>query len=393
MPELINMPGSSAWYVNLIHDRNVICDCKARDGSAKRGAPHRYRVTTGTDDKRKAKEILDAYKKSIARDEPQSRDATRLTFRDCAALLRTDYDNRGKCKATLAARLRHLEPAFAYRRVLDLRPSDVARYVADRRKAGAANGTINRELEVLARSLVLARREGLFTTLRVRDHRLRESAPRTGFFERDQYESVLRHLTHTVVRVVDGKRRKVQIPADDLRLACQIMHELGWRKNEVMTLERRHVNITAGTLRLDPGTTKNGEGREAYVTPALRASLAAQLARLDAWQRQTKRVAPWLFVHLEGPFAGQRITDFVRAWRSACKAAGVPGMLRHDFRRTAVRGLVNAGVSEIVAMKITGHKTRSVFDRYSIVAPADLQRAARLLAVAQRENASEASRS
>ena len=70
----------------------------------------------------------------------------------------------------------------------------------------------------------------------------------------------------------------------------------------------------------------------------------------------------------------------MRTWRTACKNAGCPGMLRHDFRRTAVRNMVNLGVSEKVAMTVTGHKTRAVFDRYHIVSPSDLQDVARRLA-------------
>jgi len=72
--------------------------------------------------------------------------------------------------------------------------------------------------------------------------------------------------------------------------------------------------------------------------------------------------------------------DFRKAWRTTRPKAGVPGRLRHDFRRTAVRNMVNAGVPERVAMKVTGHRTRAVFGRYHIVSPADLQDVARRLA-------------
>ena len=79
---------------------------------------------------------------------------------------------------------------------------------------------------------------------------------------------------------------------------------------------------------------------------------------------------------------GKPIKSFIKVWRAACLAAGQPGKIPHDFRRTAVRNLVRSGVPERVAMKLTGHKTRSVFERYNIVSDGDLADAARKLTAA-----------
>ena len=66
------------------------------------------------------------------------------------------------------------------------------------------------------------------------------------------------------------------------------------------------------------------------------------------------------------------IRDFRKVWKNACAAAGVPGRIPHDLRRTAVRNLERAGVPRSVAMQLTGHKTESVYRRYAIVSESDL---------------------
>jgi integrase len=140
--------------------------------------------------------------------------------------------------------------------------------------------------------------------------------------------------------------------------------EYGWRLGELKGLRVEQLNFAAGRIRLDVGTTKNGHGRIAVMTANVRALLAACV--------EGKTGSDCVFTR-----DGHPIADFRKLWRKLCKEAGVPGLLFHDLRRSAVRNLVRAGVPEHTAMMITGHKTRAVFDRYDIVSERDLENASR----------------
>jgi integrase len=134
----------------------------------------------------------------------------------------------------------------------------------------------------------------------------------------------------------------------------------------------------AGTVRLDAGTTKNCDPRVFPFTMNLREVLLEQKRAADRLKADGV-ICPWVFHRSRTKVKGRPIKSCIKAFRAACVAAGCPGRIPHDFRRTAVRNLVRAGIPESIAMQLTGHKTRSVFERYNIVSSGDLADAARRL--------------
>jgi integrase len=321
-----------------------------------------------------ARRLLRLREGDIERGLPVSPKLGRLRYEDARKDLVNEYTANGrKSFRELEIRLRkHLDPFFAGRRMASITTSDVREYVADRQRERiewgppdarqsrpASNGEINRELTALKRMFRLAVQAG---KLIAAPHipMLKEHNVRTGFFEREQFEAVRRHLPEYARSIVT------------------FAYYTGWRiDSEVLPLQWRQLDFTAGTVRLDPGTTKNEEGR-AFVfglIDELRQTL--ETLRDDVARRRKERgqIVPWVF-HRDG----EHVKTFRRAWENACVAAGCPGRIPHDFRRTAVRNLVRAGVPERVAMTMTGHKTRSVFERYNIVSDADLRHAASQLA-------------
>ena len=144
---------------------------------------------------------------------------------------------------------------------------------------------------------------------------------------------------------------------------------LQWRSSEILGLRWTQVDLTAGVIRLEVGTTKNNEGRVLpfHVLPALRDLLIRQRDCTERQERERHVVIPWVFHR-----RGKRIKSMNGAWSAACRKAACPGRLFHDLRRTAVRNLERAGVPRSIAMKITGHKTEAVYRRYAIVNEADV---------------------
>jgi len=289
-------------------------------------------------------------------------DAEKVTFDDLVALIRADYvQKQNRTWDRVEHALKHLRPVFERMPAVAISYGDVSRYITARLDAGAARGTVHHEVAALGRMLKLAVLAGLLH-VRVPLPVLKLDNVRKGFFTDDEARRVLKHLP------------------DWYALPIEFAWRTGWRIGEVKALTWAQVDFAAGTVRLEPGTTKNREGRifPFAASPMLAALLRKQLARTQAWQHEHGQVIPWVFWRL-----GAQLGDHRDTWMRACRLAGLPGRLVHDLRRSAVRNLERAGVPRSAAMKLTGHLTESVYRRYAIVSEADLNDAVRRLVAYQ----------
>jgi integrase len=242
-----------------------------------------------------------------------------------------------------------------------------------RMERGFSNASINRELAALKRMFHLGAqctppKVNLIPYIPM----LKESNVRKGFFESSEYKAL-----------------KDALP-EELKPVITFGYHSGWRISEILGLTWDRIDLHEGIARLDPGETKNEEGRTLYMNKEL-------MEEMKALHRKRQLGCPYVF-HRNG----EPIKGFRKAWASArikiglCevlkdgegnsvvikgekgreKVVNIPTKIFHDFRRTAVRDMVRSGVSKRVAMKISGHKTRNVFDRYNIVTDQDLKEAA-----------------
>jgi integrase len=276
-------------------------------------------------------------------------------------LVADDYARNGRKSVRDVDRgFGYLERFFGDRPASSIKVADVDGYIAarlagrvrgpekkgryGRRARRASRATINRELAHLRRGFRLAVRKGRLSR-RPDFSLLAEHNRRTGFFEVEEFEAILSKLPAHLIPLM------------------QFLYWTGWRSSEARGLEWRQVDRAAGVIRIEE--TKNREPRTIPygVLSELREIIEGQRARADDLQRSLRRVVKHVFF----TDSGLKIHDYAGAWDAARKAAGLPGRLVHDFRRTAARNMLRHGIPQQVAMQLGGWKTVSVFGRYSIV--------------------------
>jgi integrase len=337
------LPGSGIWWVRFA------------DGS---GRIRREKVGS-----KSAAIQLYMRRKNQVREQTKLPENLRTVVRisDLAPAIEKDYRaNKQKSYDSVERRLRkHLLPYFGNIAANELGTDDLNQYVEKRHNEGASNATINREMAALRRVLNIARASTppRVRTLPVFPH-LTENAPRQGFVEDQKYLKLAKH-------------------ADELWLKAILAtaYAFGFRKSELLlNMKVRQIDLENRTIRLYSGTTKNNEARIVKMTAEVYGLLRDCVSNKE----------PGDHVFTRGD--NDPVRDFRGAWYSLCERAGLgkfvtdenkqskwEGLLFHDLRRSAVRNMVRRGVSETVAMRLSGHKTRSVFLRYDITNFGDIE--------------------
>lgn len=281
--------------------------------------------------------------------------ARKVTVSELLDDLQQQLEARGRKSATKArSHMKHLREAFGQLRACDLTTAMVERYHTTRMKDdGRAAATVSRECELL--------RQAFRRAYRVRPRRVAEipdiplptvSNARQGFMAPADFNAAAAALTDV-----------------DVRDFVEWFWWTGMRPNEIRQLTWAMFDRSDWTLVLDPNAAKIGKGRVIAVVGPLRAIVERRLAR--------RRFGCELVFHRTSKGRdGQPVKDFTKQWRAALAAAGLDAtLIPYDLRRSALRNMVRGGTDYTVAMKISGHRTRSTFDRYNIVSTEDISAA------------------
>lgn len=324
--------------------------------------------SSGTTDKRAAQRLL-AFKVYQASTGALPGTAT---FEKAIELLLDDARVRGlRSVSRLERASRPLLARLAGRRAKEISHSALVKYAADRRKDGRTSDSIKFELDVARRALKLAQREGWITSVS-ESPRIEHLRVRSGFFDAHEWAQVRKHLR------------------PDFRDAADFAFLSGWRSMEVLTLQWSNFDDRAGVVKLDVGTTKSGAGRVLPIADYPQLAEVIERRRAVAKRLTADAViSPWVFCFAEPLKVGERTyraagsplfrpdrdgglpTILRQEWAAACRAAGLPGRMFHDLRRSAARNFERAGIPRSVARRLGGWSDK-IYSRYAIGAESEL---------------------
>jgi integrase len=359
----------------------------------------KIRVSTKTSNAKKAKKFLDQRVAEVKTD--THLDTSRIKYEDLRAAYYADYVTAKRKSLNIKDGLPHLDKVarldsfFSGYKANEIKKPDIQKFIAEQRAQGYSDGSIIRSLAALKRMFNLALEDDVLRYV-PKFPKLKEPPARHGFMERGEYDRLFAELP------------------DYLRLPVAIGFFTGMREGEILGLTWDQVDIPRySMISLKAEDTKTDTARKAPIIPELRTLL------IDA---HAKKQAECEFIcyQLDHEKKARPILAMRKAWHSACIRAGlgkwVPvvdaegkpvmrapkgprskprqkreydGLIFHDLRRSGVRNLVRAGVPELTAMKISGHKSRAVFDRYNISSEKDLLDAGRKLAEYQENQVAE----
>jgi integrase len=316
------------------------------------------RVIQQSTEKESRRDALDVLKAEMLKHaNGDAADAGKVTVDDLFAALLSDYETSGKSYDWAETNWRlHLKPFFGGMLARNVGTDTLSRYVKLRLEEKAANGSINNDVSLLQRAFMLGYEAQPRKVARpLRFHRLATAKPRQGFIEQKQYDALAKNCSDLFMRAM-------------LALA----YSFGFRKSELLSLKVSDVNLATGIIQLRD--SKNGEARKVSMTQDTLNLMTACCSGKSADDA--------VFTRGKGKKA---VSDFRGTWDKITLAAGCSGLLFHDLRRSAVRNMVRAGIPEVVCMKISGHKTRNVFDRYNITSERDLADAATKIELSYRQ--------
>lgn len=314
-----------------------------------------HRESTRTADEKQARKALRLRLQDVANDHRGIQSflgpsANRVRINDLLDELAQDYRVRGKLSPSITSHLKPIREHFGTTRATQLDAKEIDAYIAEQLEGGIAPATINRRTQLLSQAYNLALLRGRLTK-KPHVRKLPEKNIRQGFFEHDEFTRIIEHLP------------------EYLRDYCHFAYLTGWRRGECTSLTWEDVDQRTRLIHLRPERSKNGHARKVALEGQLWEIIQRRWNDRAVTRTNGTTTMPRYVFHRDA----HPIGEFKKSWATACTAAGLGHKLFHDFRRTAVRNMVRAGVPESVAMKISGHRTRAVFDRYNITDERDLR--------------------